>query len=237
MRPVRRQLMSVMLGSFILAAATLGLAAPASAHDAAESTSPAQGASLAAPPGEVSVTFSNPPLGIGASFSVKDASGAEWADGSVRIVDNVATQKLRSGGPAGAYTVAWRVVSSDSHPIEGTFTFTTASGAARSGPATGGSTTTAGAVPGMGTAKPGVTEEPSEPASAGEPFQWSIVLFAAVAVGLLVSLGVLARRRLTGDGDAPDDVDAPDGADTPSDADTPGDGHTADGGPEGTNRG
>ena len=75
MRPVRRQLMSVMLGSFILAAATLGLAGPASAHDAAESTSPAQGASLAAPPGEVSVTFSNPPLGIGASFSVRSASG------------------------------------------------------------------------------------------------------------------------------------------------------------------
>ena len=114
-------------------AATLGLAAPASAHDAAESTSPAQGASLAAPPGEVSVTFSNPPLGIGSSFSVKDASGTEWADGSVRIVDNVATQKLRSGGPAGAYTVAWRVVSSDSHPIEGTFTFTAASGSAPAG--------------------------------------------------------------------------------------------------------
>jgi hypothetical protein len=53
----------------------------------------------------------------------------------------------------------------------------------------------------MGTAKPGVTEEPSEPAAAGEPFQWSIVIFAVVAVGLLVALGVLARRRLTDDGD------------------------------------
>ncbi|MDQ0798596.1 copper resistance protein CopC [Arthrobacter sp. SLBN-112] len=219
MRPVRRQLLSVMLGLFILAAATLGLAAPASAHDAAESTSPAQGASLAAPPGEVSVTFSNPPLGIGSSFSVKDASGTEWADGSVRIVDNVATQKLRSGGPAGAYTVAWRVVSSDSHPIEGTFTFTAASGSAPSGTAASGSPTTAGAVPAIGTAKPGVTEEPSAPAAAGEPFQWSIVLFAAVAVGLLVTLGVLARRRLSGDGDMPDDGDVPEGGDAPDGGD------------------
>ncbi|MDQ0770809.1 methionine-rich copper-binding protein CopC [Pseudarthrobacter defluvii] len=207
MRQVRRQLLSLVLGSFILAAAMLGLAGPASAHDAAESTSPAQGASLAAPPAEVSVTFSNKPLGIGSSFSVKDAGGTEWADGSVQIVDNVATQKLRSGGPAGAYTVAWRVVSSDSHPIEGTFTFTVAAGAvqpgaATSGPPTAGSpTTAAGTVPGMGTAQPGVTEEPSEPANAGEPFQWSIVIFAVVAVGLLVALGVLARRRLTGDGD------------------------------------
>ena len=209
MRQVRRQLLSLLLGSLILAAATLGLAGPASAHDAAESTSPAEGAALATPPAVVSVTFSNKPLGIGSSFSVRDAAGTEWADGSVQIVDNVATQKLRPGGPAGAYTVAWRVVSSDSHPIEGTFTFTaasgagaTASGAATSGAPKAGSPRTAGAVPGIGTAKPGVTEEPSEPASSGEPFQWSIVIFAVVAVGLLVALGVLARRRLTGDGDA-----------------------------------
>ena len=102
MRQIRRQLLSLVLGSFILAASTLGLAGPASAHDAAESTSPAQGASLAAPPEEVSVTFSSTPLGIGSSFSVKDAGGTEWADGSVRILDNVATQKLRPGGLAGA---------------------------------------------------------------------------------------------------------------------------------------
>ncbi|GGH96085.1 copper resistance protein CopC [Arthrobacter liuii] len=208
MRHVRRQLLGLVLGFFILAAAILGIAGPASAHDAAESTSPAQGAALAAPPNEVSVTFGNKPLGIGSSFSVKDAAGTEWADGSVQIVDNVATQKLRSGGPAGAYTVAWRVVSSDSHPIEGTFTFTVTSGPAPSGAASAGSgspapgATTAGVVPGMGTPQPGVTEEPSRPANAGEPFQWSIVIFAVVAVGLLVALGVLARRRLTVDGDS-----------------------------------
>ncbi|NUS35802.1 MAG: copper resistance protein CopC [Pseudarthrobacter sp.] len=206
MRSSRRPLLSLVLGALVLAASVLGLAGPAAAHDAAESTSPSQGATLAAPPNEVSVTFSNKPLGIGASFSVKDASGTEWADGSVQIVDNMATQKLRPGGPAGAYTVAWRVVSSDSHPIEGTFTFTAASGAAgaASGQPAAGSATTAGTVPGIGTARPGVTEEPSAPASAGEPFQWSIVIFAAVAVGLLVALGVLARRRLTGDTDDAD---------------------------------
>ena len=217
MRSICRRLLSLALGSLLFAASVLGLAGPASAHDAAESTSPAQGASLAAPPGEVSVTFSNKPLGIGSSFSVKDAAGTEWADGAVQIVDNVATQKLRAGGPAGAYTVTWRVVSSDSHPIEGTFTFTAASGAAGAPASTqpgAGTSTTAGAVPGIGTPRPGVTEEPSAPAAAGEPFQWSIVVFAAVAVGLLVALGILARRRLgdNGDGDNGDgDTDDEDG--------------------------
>ena len=201
MRQVRRQLPGLVLGFFVLAAVVLGLAGPASAHDAAESTRPAQGATVPAPPAEVSVTFSNTPLGIGSSFSIKDAAGTEWADGAVQIVDTVATQKLRPGGPAGGYTVAWRVVGSDSHPIEGTFTFTVASGSGASTPGTSttGSPTAAAAVPGIGTPKPGVTEEPGEPANAGQPFQWSIVIFAAVAVGLLVALGVLARRRLTGD--------------------------------------
>lgn len=193
----RRQLRGFLLCIAVFAAATLGLAGPAAAHDAAESSSPAQGAALAAPPAEVSVTFNEKPLGIGASFSVKDASGAEWAEGPVQITDNVAAQKLKDGAPAGKYTVAWRVVSSDSHPIEGTFSFTAAraasAGAAATAPA---ERPTAGAsVPAIGTPQPGVTSAP-EPSGDGEPFQWSIVIFAAVAVGLLATLAFLTRRRL-----------------------------------------
>lgn len=201
MRPIRRLILALGLWFPVFAAAVLGLAGPAAAHDAAESTTPAPGASVAAPPEQVSVTFNKNPLGIGASFSVKDASGAEWADGPVAIVDNVASQKLKAGGPAGEYTVAWRVVSSDSHPIEGTFAFTAASAA--QGPAPAGSPTAAGSAPAVGTApaigtaQPGATGKPSDPLDAAQPFQWSIVVFAAVAVGLLATLAILARRKLT----------------------------------------
>ncbi len=203
MRSIRRQLLSVLLGTFVFAAALLGFSAPALAHDAAESSNPAQGATLAAPPEKVSVTFNKNPLGIGAQFSVKDSSGAEWADGGVEIVDNVASQKLKAGAPAGAYTVAWRVVSSDSHPIEGTFGFT-ATAAATEGSPSGVSTAAASAsptasagVPGMGTAQPGITVAPEPAVDASEPFPWSLVIFAAVALGLLVTIGILAKRRLT----------------------------------------
>ena len=113
---------------------------------------------------------------------------ADWADGKVEIVDNVATQKLREGAPAGKYTVPWRVVSSDSHPIEGTFTFTATAGAEGS--------TAAAPVPTVGTQQPGVTPAPENAPDASEPFPWSLVVFAAVAVGLLVALGILARRKL-----------------------------------------
>ncbi|WP_457965324.1 copper resistance protein CopC [Arthrobacter sp. D1-29] len=193
-----RHLLSLVLGIFV-AVAILAVAGPASAHDAAESSSPAQGATVAAPPEKVSVTFNRNPLAIGSQFSVKDSTGTEWADGAVEIVDNVVSQKLKGGAPAGEYTVAWRVVSSDSHPIEGTFSFTATAAAAGAGPSASATTgsTSAAAVPGMGTPQPGVTS-PGEPAAdASEPFPWSLVVFAAVAIGLLVAIAVTARRRLT----------------------------------------
>ncbi|MET3721577.1 MULTISPECIES: copper resistance CopC family protein [unclassified Arthrobacter] len=207
MRSIRRQMLSLLLGTFVVAVALLGLSAPAVAHDAAESSSPAQGATVASPPEKVSVTFSKNPLGIGAQFSVKDASGAEWANGAVEIVDNVASQPLKGGAPAGAFTVAWRVVGSDSHPIEGAFGFTAtaaAEGASPSGLSTPGTTvgpTASAAIPGMGTAQPGTIVAPEPAADASEPFPWSLVIFAAVALGLLVTIGILAKRRLTSGSD------------------------------------
>lgn len=191
-----RQLLSAVLGALalvsLLLTAGLVAAGPALAHDAAESSSPADGATVATAPAKVSITFNDTPLGLGSEVKVTDAAGTDWADGKVEIVDNVASQKLREGAPAGKYTVVWRVVSSDSHPIEGTFAFTATAAAA-------GATTAP--VPTAGTPQPGETQAATAPDSS-EPFPWSIVAFAAVALGLLVTLGVMARRRLSaGDGD------------------------------------
>jgi copper resistance protein C len=191
MRPIR-QLLSALLGAAVLAFVLLGGSGPAAAHDTAESSSPAAGATLAAPPEKVSVTFNKNPLAIGSQFLVNDAAGTNWADGGVQIVDNVASQKLRSGAPAGLYTVMWRVASSDAHPIEGSFTFSVTEGS------------TAGAVPTMGTAQPGTIPVPEKAPGASEPFPWSLVIFVGTAVGIMVALAVMARRRLTPDGDQAD---------------------------------
>lgn len=51
-------------------------------------------------------------------------------------------------------------------------------------------------VPTLGTSQPGTTVTPAEP-RASEPFPWSIVIFVGTAVGLLVVLGLTARRRFT----------------------------------------
>jgi len=182
-----RQLLSAVLGALALVALLL-TAGPASAHDVAESSSPADGATVATAPAKVSITFNNTPLGLGSEVKVTDAAGTDWTDGKVEIVDNVASQKLREGAPAGKYTVVWRVVSSDSHPIEGTFAFTAKAAAAGAASAP---------VQTVGTAQPGATQATGTVRDSSEPFPWSIVVFAVVALGLLVTLGVLARRRLS----------------------------------------
>jgi len=184
-----RQLLSVLIGAAAVVTVLLGAGGPASAHDTAESTSPASGATLAAPPEKVSVTFNHNPLALGSQIMVSDPTGANWADGAVEIVDNIASQKLKAGAPAGQYTVRWRVASSDGHPIEGSFNFT-ATAAAPGG-------TAAAAVPTIGTAQPGTTQSPIPAADASEPFPWSVMGFVAVAIGILVALGLMARRRLT----------------------------------------
>jgi len=205
-----RELPGALLGLIAVAVVLLGTAllgaGAASAHDAVESTSPAAGATVPTPPAAVSITLSNHPLTLGTQIKVSDPAGTDWADGAVQIVDNVASQKLKAGAPAGLYTVQWRVASSDGHPVEGSFTFTAAAAggptAAGTAPASG-TAPESGTAPTMGTAQPGTTIAPSPAADASQPFPWSIVVFVAVAVGILVALGLMAKRRLNdGDEDA-----------------------------------
>lgn len=121
---VLRRLPSVLLVVVACALVFLGLAAPASAHDDLASSSPQDGATVETAPTELVLTFTNTPSGIGADVTITDTAGTEWSDGAVSVINNTAVQALKPGTPAGTYTVQWRVVSSDSHPIEGTLTFT-----------------------------------------------------------------------------------------------------------------
>ncbi|MCR1162187.1 copper resistance protein CopC [Paenarthrobacter sp. UW852] len=199
-----RPLLAAVVAALAFASALLFSAGPASAHDVAESTAPANGSSVAAVPASVSITFNNRPLAIGSGVTVT-AGGENWADGPVEIIDNQAVQKIREGAPAGEYTVVWRVVSSDSHPIEGTFTFkaaagstTATSGAAGASPSSSAPSNT---VPTAGTAAPG-TATSTPAADASQPFPWSIVGLAVVAVGLVIYLAVTARKKLAASSDS-----------------------------------
>ena len=99
-------------------------AAAAQAHDVLETTDPANGSTVRTVPANIGLTFDHTPIALGSVVRVEDATGTDQADGPVSIVDNHVTQAIKPDAPEGKYKVIWRVVSSDGHPIEGTFTFT-----------------------------------------------------------------------------------------------------------------
>ncbi len=104
-------------------AVILGPALPAWAHSRLLQTAPVASATVTAPVPEVTLTFNEH---VHQQFSIVVVSGpggVSYSDGHVQVVDDVVHQKvypLRSG----SYTVEWRVVSADTHPVQGTFEFT-----------------------------------------------------------------------------------------------------------------
>lgn len=122
-----RRLLSVLgtLLAALLCALSFG-AGPASAHAALTSTSPGEGAVVKSAPGDVALTFTEGVLLGRDAVRVLDPKGKRVDAGKAAHVDgkaSTATVALRSGLPKGTYTVAWKAVSEDSHPVSGAFTF------------------------------------------------------------------------------------------------------------------
>ncbi|MGY1706115.1 FixH family protein [Geodermatophilus sp. SYSU D00697] len=108
--------------------AGVATAPPAAAHAELVSTDPGEGARLAEMPGEVTLRFSEG-VSLGAGYARVLTSGGERADtGSPRVDGGTLTVPLRSGLPDDGYLVTYRVVSADSHPISGAFSFVVGDG-------------------------------------------------------------------------------------------------------------
>lgn len=113
---------AVVATSFALTALFGG---PAFAHATLTETFPADGAE-ATELSEIGLTANEELLdlgdGAGFVFSVTDADGHFYGDGCV-VVDGSTASMPVVLGEAGTYSVAYRVVSADGHPIEGAWSF------------------------------------------------------------------------------------------------------------------
>lgn len=126
--PLLALLTAAALALGLTAALTTLTAAPASAHDRMLTSDPADGSQLATPPAAITLTFNTEPLPVEPQVVVSDSAGTVVTQGAPTIEGSTATLALDPAVALGGdtYTVAWRVVSSDGHPIEGTFAFTVA---------------------------------------------------------------------------------------------------------------
>lgn len=168
-----------------LAIVALLVTAPAaSAHNVLISTDPGKGASLETGPSKITLTFDAPVQGGDINqVSVLGPDKSQWAEGAVQIQSNVLTAPVRPLGPAGTYTVGYRILSADGHPVEGQYTFTLTK-AGNGTPATAGAATGANASSGSG--------------SGGIPV-WVWVVGAVVLLGVGLTLALRTGREKTPD--------------------------------------
>ncbi|MEU4486381.1 copper resistance protein CopC [Streptomyces purpurascens] len=106
------------------ACALLAGAGPASAHAAVTGSDPGQGAVVQEAPARISLTFSEQVALSDDSLRVLDPDGkrVDTAEPS-NVSGTTYAVGLKPGLPDGTYTVAYQVVSADSHPVAGAYTF------------------------------------------------------------------------------------------------------------------
>jgi methionine-rich copper-binding protein CopC len=166
------------------------VASPALAHTSLKSSNPKKGATVESLD-SVTLTFNE-----GVRFPVvivRDAGGHAYHDGKPKMDGPTVTQKVSGTLPSGKYSIAWRVVSDDGHPIEGEIPFTVKAKQA-SAPATSqapspqAGTTAASPPPAVVSATPASRQQ--EQKSGGiPPWVWIVVFgIAGIGIGMALSL-------------------------------------------------
>ncbi|HEY0237456.1 MAG TPA: copper resistance CopC family protein, partial [Friedmanniella sp.] len=142
---------------------------------------PADGTSVATAPGQVVLTFEEPPVELGLQVVVTGPDGPV-SSGTARIDGDDVVQDLQAQTPAGRYSVAWRVTSDDGHPVSGTFGFTATAAA------TGTSPSAAAATP---TATPAPAEAPRR-----DPLipSWAWIVAGVIVIAAAIRTNLRARN-------------------------------------------
>jgi methionine-rich copper-binding protein CopC len=171
---MRRDAFRLLAVAGVLAASALLGAGQVAAHSQLVSTMPADGAVLNEPPQSVVLTFDEALIPEVDSISINDAAGNAVASATVEPVGSTLTVPWPAGLPDGVYQVAYRVVSSDGHPVIGAISFTV----------------------GMASAAPSESDPGAETAAGDDGGGLLLpVVVVAVIIILLGAAVAMARRR------------------------------------------
>ncbi len=122
MRRVAAAVWVGLLLAAMMSAATLN-AQRACAHAARLSTDPADNAVLTTGPDRVTATFNERLQTAFAAMTVVGPDANVWSTGEPTVQGAIVGIGLRPLGPAGTYTVNYRVTSADGHVVSGSWSF------------------------------------------------------------------------------------------------------------------
>lgn len=96
----------------------------AAMHNELISSDPTDGAQITAGPPRVTLIFDLPAQRGFSAIVVTGPDSNQWQAGPAVEDGATVSAPVRPLGPAGEYTIAWRIISSDGHPTGGTLGFT-----------------------------------------------------------------------------------------------------------------
>ncbi|MEU2613946.1 copper resistance protein CopC [Micromonospora sp. NPDC007271] len=192
--------LAVALGGSVLPAS------PAAAHNSLTGSNPKDGATVATAPKRIELRFLAAPAPAATRVTVTGPDDASASGGEPTFSGSRVSVPF-TPGPAGVYTVAYRVGSADGHPVSGKVVFTLTTGAAAVtpsaevvAPTTAPASPTAEAIPTAEVTPTAGAVTPSDPApvavrsgDGGASGLWW-ALGAVVVLGVLGG-GLLLRRR------------------------------------------
>ncbi|MBI3213694.1 MAG: copper resistance protein CopC [Mycobacterium sp.] len=107
----------------VLGLISVSVAPVAGAHADRVGTDPAAGSTVGSTGAQVAATFDEPLESTFASMSVVGPDGATWSTGDVVSSGNRLSVGVRTSGPAGVYTVAYRFLAADGHVVTGSWSY------------------------------------------------------------------------------------------------------------------
>ncbi|REE94725.1 copper resistance CopC family protein [Thermomonospora umbrina] len=175
---------AAMVAALLTALVVVGVAAPsAQAHTALKESSPAKDATVPSP-SEIALTYTDEVMLP--QVVLTDPRGQRRQGPKPTVTGTKVTLPIEGSLEPGTYTVAWRVVSADGHPVTGTYEFTVEGTASTPAPAS----SEQQAPPVTETATPTAAND-------GGSGGWLWVGLGALAVAALAGGGalLLVRRR------------------------------------------
>ncbi|MGC5322185.1 copper resistance CopC family protein [Micromonospora arida] len=176
---------AVRLGAAVLAVvvAMLVPAGPAWAHNSLRTATPARDATVPSAPTEVTLEFMQRLDPTFTTIVLTDAAKRRLRTGEPVVTGATSTVQVTDTLPNGTYTVAYRVVSVDGHPVQGSYPFTVADPTSSAAPAAS-----------VSASAPAPSAAAAAAVSSGGPPVGVLVAGAALAVLVLATAGLLWRR-------------------------------------------
>ncbi|SCG70553.1 copper resistance CopC family protein [Micromonospora halophytica] len=101
-------------------------ASPAVAHNSLLTAAPAKDAVLTAPPDKITLKFLQKLNPAFTTITLSDANQRKVPTSDPVVTGTTGAVTVAQALPNGSYTVAYRVVSTDGHPVQGSYRFTVA---------------------------------------------------------------------------------------------------------------